>query len=416
MGFDKIIVPSQGKSITVENGKLIVPDNPVIPFIEGDGVGFEIWSAAVRVFDAAVEKAYEGRRKICWMEVYAGEKASSVYGTDSLLPLETLDALKKYRVAVKGPISAQVCGKTNPVNASIIQLLDLYAGVKPVRYFSSLPSPLKKPEDIRITVFKENMEDITTGIEFEVGSGAVQKIGKILEQEGFKNKLLYPDKTAFGIKPVSETGSKRIARAAIRYAIEHKLPSVTIVHKNNPMKLTDGMFTRWSYEVAKDEFSKETISWEDCGGNPPAGFILVKDVSAETFSQQVLSRPTDYSVVVTLNSYGDCITNTLSAMVGGVGIAPGANVNFDSGHGVFEATHCAATKYAGLNKVNPLSLILSGVMMFQYLGWEEAANILTGAIEKVIHQKTVTYDFARLMDGAKEVMCSEFADVLIKNM
>jgi isocitrate dehydrogenase len=415
MGYDKIKIPSGGQAITFENGKLNVPDQPIIAFIEGDGAGFEIRAASAMVFDSAVEKSYNGKKKIAWMEVYASEKSNVVYGPDTWLPEETLQALTEFRVALKGPINTPLSG-VRSINAALRQALDLYTCLRPVRYFKGIPSPVKKPEDVNMTVFRENSEGVIAGIEFEADSPASNKIKKLLDEEGALNKVRFPDAVSFGIKPASKEAAQRLMRAAIRYAIERGLPSVTIVHKANVMLLTEGSFAKWAYEVAREEFPKETISWEDCGGNPPPGFILIKDVVAEVFFHQSLTRPAEYSVIVAMNLNGDYISNVLAAQVGGMGIAPGANINYETGHAIFEATHCAASKYAGLNKVNPLSLILSGVMMFRFIGWPEVADKIENAVEKVIAQKTVTYDFARFMDGAKEITCSEFGDALVKNM
>ena len=416
MEYSKIKIPSQGNAITFENGMLKVPDNPIIPFIEGDGSGVDIWETSVKVLDAAVQKAYHGIRKISWMEVFAGEKSNVLYGPNAWLPEESIDAIREFRVAIKGPMTTQIGGGVRSINVALRQLLDLYVCLRPIRYFKGVPSPVKKPEDVHMTIFRENTEDIYTGIEFEAGSPSALKLKKFLEEEGLLKKVRFPDCSSFGIKPVSKEGTKRLMRAAIRYAIQYKAPSVTIVHKGNIMKYTEGYFVKWAYEVAKEEFAKQVISWEDCGGNPPAGLILIKDVITDAFLQQILTRPSDYSVIATMNLSGDYISDALAAQVGGTGIAPGANINYESGHAIFEATHGTALKYAGLDKVNPSSLILSGVMMFRYLGWNEAADMVEQAVEKTIAQKTVTYDFARFMDGAKEMKCSEFGEALIRNM
>ncbi|MDH4263260.1 MAG: NADP-dependent isocitrate dehydrogenase [Spirochaetia bacterium] len=410
MEYDKVKVPSQAQAIAIKNGQLNVSDHPIILFIEGDGAGLDIWTTTVKVLDAAVEKAYAGKRKIAWTEIYAGEKSNLIYGADTWLPDETLNALREFKVALKGPLN-----NVHSLNETLQQSLDLYTSLKPVKYFLGIPSPVKRPENVSMVVFRENSEGVFAGIEFEADSIASDKIKNILEEEGLLNKVRFPDNVSFGIKPVSKEGSQRLMRAAITYAIKNKLPSITIVHKANTM-LTEDYFVKRAYEVAKDEFSKETISWEDCGGNPPPGLILIKDIDAETFLHLSLTKPEDYSVIVAMNLIGGYISNALNAQVGGIGIAPGANINFETGLAIFEATHCAAPKYAGLNKVNPLSLILSGVMMLRFIEWDEAADNIENAIKKVIAQKTVTYDFARFMDGAKEVTCSEFGELLVKNL
>lgn len=416
MAYEKIKVPSAGEKITIENGKIKVPDQPIIPFIEGDGTGPDIWKASVRVLDAAVEKAYKGKKKIAWCEVYAGEKSNVVYAPNTWLPDETLKAIDEFKVAIKGPMSTPIGGGIRSINVALRQMLDLYVCLRPVMYFNGVPSPVKKPEDINMTIFRENTEDIYAGIEFEPGTDGAKKIAAVLKEMDLIKKVRFPESTAYGIKPVSRDGSRRLVKAAIEYAIANKRKSVTLVHKGNIMKFTEGAFRNWGYELAKEMFPNETISWDECGGNPPAGKILIKDAIADAFLQQILTRPKEYEVIATLNLNGDYISDALAAQVGGIGIAPGANINYDTGAAVFEATHGTAPKYAGLDKVNPSSVILSGEMMLRYMGWTEAADMIIASIEKSISQKIVTYDFARLMEGAKEVKCSEFADQLIKNL
>lgn len=416
MAYEKIKVPSEGQKITISNGELKVPDNPVIPFIEGDGTGPDIWAASVRVLDAAVEKAYSGKKKIVWMEVFAGEKSNVVYGENTWLPEETLKALDEYKVSIKGPMTTPIGGGIRSINVALRQKLDLYTCLRPVKYFEGVPSPVKHPEFIDMTIFRENTEDIYAGIEFEAGSDGANKIKEVLKIMGEIQKVRFPDTSSFGIKPVSEEGSKRLVKAAIKYAIDQKRDSVTLVHKGNIMKFTEGYFAKWGYEAAKEFYPNETISWEECGGNPPAGKILIKDVIADAFLQQILTRPKEYSVIATMNLNGDYISDALAAQVGGIGIAPGANINYETGVAIFEATHGTAPKYAGLDKVNPSSVILSGELMLRYMGWNEAADLLIKAIEKTISNKTVTYDFARLMDGARELKCSEFGTAVIENM
>lgn len=415
--YEKIIVPTNGEKITFENGKLIVPDNPIIPFIEGDGTGPDIWRASQYVFDAAVEKVYGGKRKIAWMEVYAGEKSNDVYGPNTWLPQETLDAINEFRIAIKGPLTTPVGGGIRSINVALRQMLDLYVCLRPVRYFNGVPSPVKHPELVNMVIFRENTEDIYAGIEFENGSNEAKKIAELLKELGVFKKVRFPETASYGIKPISEEGTKRLVRAAIRYAISHNRKSVTLVHKGNIMKFTEGYFRKWGYEVAKEaEFADKVISWDECNGNPPEGKILIKDAIADNFLQQILTRPAEYDVIATMNLNGDYISDALAAQVGGIGIAPGANISYDSGYAVFEATHGTAPKYANLDKVNPSSVILSGCMMFEYLGWNEVAEAIEKAIEKTISNKTVTYDFARLMDGATELKCSEFGKEIVKNL
>jgi isocitrate dehydrogenase len=415
--YEKITVPASGQKITFENGKLNVPDNPIIPFIEGDGTGPDIWRASQYVFDKAVEKVFGGKKKIAWMEVYAGEKSNEFYGPNTWLPQETLDAINEFRIAIKGPLTTPVGGGIRSINVALRQMLDLYVCLRPVRYFDGVPSPVKHPELVDMVIFRENTEDIYAGIEFENGSEGAKKIAQTLEELGVYKKVRFPNSASYGIKPVSEEGTKRLVRAALRYALSHNRKNVTLVHKGNIMKFTEGYFRKWGYEVAKEpEFADKYISWDECNGNVPEGKILIKDAIADNFLQQILTRPAEYDVIATMNLNGDYISDALAAQVGGIGIAPGANISYDSGYAVFEATHGTAPKYANLDKVNPSSVILSGCMMFEFLGWDEVAKTIEKAIEKTIANKTVTYDFARLMDGATELKCSEFAKEIVKNM
>ncbi len=412
----KLTQPKTGQKITVASGKISVPNTPIIPFIEGDGTGPDIWRASQRVFDAAVAKAYGGNRTIAWFEVYAGDKANKVYGAGTWLPEDTLEAVREYIVAIKGPLTTPVGGGIRSINVALRQMLDLYVCLRPVQYFAGVPSPVKHPELIDMVIFRENTEDIYAGIEWKAGTPEAQKIVQWLQKEMGVKKIRFPETSSIGIKPVSKEGTERLVRAAIQYAISNKRKSITLVHKGNIMKFTEGGFRDWGYELAKREFSDKVVSWDDCGGNPPAGKILIKDAIADAFLQQILTRPAEYDVIATLNLNGDYISDALAAQVGGIGIAPGGNINFQNGYAVFEATHGTAPKYAGLDKVNPGSLILSGEMMFRYMGWIEAADFIISALNRTIKSKVVTYDFARLMEGAKEVKCSEFGDALIRNM
>jgi isocitrate dehydrogenase len=412
--YERLTPPAHGEKITMSDGKLNVPDNPIIPFIEGDGTGVDIWPASQLVFDAAVKKAYGGKREIVWFEVYAGEKANKVYEKEIWLPDDTLKAITEYRVGIKGPLTTPVGGGFRSINVALRQLMDLYACVRPVQYFTGVPSPVKKPELVDMVIFRENTEDIYAGIEYKAGSPEVKKVIDFLQKEMKVNKIRFPETSAIGVKPVSEEGSKRLIRAAIRYAIANHRKSVTLVHKGNIMKYTEGGFREWGYELAKEEFGAVEID-----GGPwcklPNG-IVIKDAIADAFLQQILTRPAEYDVIATLNLNGDYISDALAAQVGGIGIAPGANINYETGYAVFEATHGTAPKYAGQDKVNPGSVILSGEMMFRYLGWSEAADLIIKGLNGAIGQKTVTYDFARLMDGAKEVKCSEFAKEVVKHL
>ncbi len=418
MAYQKIVIPESGEKITGGNGKpLQVPDCPVIPFIEGDGIGPDITRAAMTVWNAAVEAAYGGKRKISWMEVYCGEKAVEVYGNDCWLPDETVEAIREYLVAIKGPLTTPVGGGIRSLNVALRQLLDLYVCQRPVRWFEGVPSPVKRPDLTDMVIFRENTEDIYAGVEWPAGSPEVKKLIRFISDElGAGAKIRFPETSGIGIKPVSEEGTHRLVRAAIRYAVENKLPSVTLVHKGNIMKYTEGAFKQWGYELVRSEFSDVAAVAEDCNWQAPAGKVLVKDVIADAFLQQILTRPGEYSVIATMNLNGDYVSDALAACVGGIGIAPGGNINYESGVAVFEATHGTAPKYAGLDKVNPGSLILSGEMMLRYMGWREAADLVIAGMNETIAAGTVTYDFARMMDGAEEVSCSAFGKAVAEKI
>ena len=418
------------EKITIQNGKLNVPDNPVIPFIEGDGTGPDIWRASVRVFDAAVEKAYGGKRKIEWKEVLAGEKAYNKVG--EWLPQETLDTINEYLVAIKGPLTTPVGGGIRSLNVALRQILDLYVCLRPVKYYDGVPSPVKDPTKTDMVIFRENSEDIYAGIEWMTGTPENQKVLDFLINDMGVKKIRFPETTSIGVKPVSREGTERLVRAAINYAIRYNKPSVTLVHKGNIMKFTEGQFKLWGYELAEREFADKTFTWmqydrikDEKGVDAAnaaqdeavkAGKIIVKDVIADAFLQQILTRPAEYSVIATLNLNGDYISDALAATVGGIGIAPGANINYVTGHAIFEATHGTAPKYANQDKVNPGSLILSGVLMFEYMGWEEAGELIVKGLKQAILNKRVTYDFERLMEGATKLKTSEFGDEIIRNM
>jgi isocitrate dehydrogenase len=430
MKLEKFAHPTEGEKIQIDNGTLQVPNNPIIPFIEGDGTGRDIWKASKRVLDAAVEKAYDGSKKIAWYEVFAGQKAFDTYG--EWLPNDTLEAIREYIVAIKGPLTTPIGGGIRSLNVALRQELDLYTCLRPVRYFDGVPSPVKRPELVDMVIFRENTEDIYAGIEYAEGSEEVKKVIQFLQQEMGANKIRFPETSGIGIKPVSSEGSKRLVRAAVQYAIDHNRKSVTLVHKGNIMKFTEGAFKNWGYEVAEEEFADKVFTWaqydiikEKDGTDAAnaaqkaaedAGKIIVKDAIADIALQQVLTRPGEFDVIATLNLNGDYLSDALAAQVGGIGIAPGANINYVTGHAIFEATHGTAPKYADKDVVNPGSVILSGVMLLEHLGWQEAANLIYKGMETSINNKTVTYDFARLMDGATEVKCSEFADQIIKNL
>ena len=413
----QLAVPSGGEKITHESGNLVVPDHPIIPFIEGDGTGPDIWASASRVFDAAVEKAYGGDRKIAWMEVIAGQKAKDATG--DWLPDATVEGFREYLVGIKGPLTTPVGGGIRSLNVALRQILDLYVCLRPVRHFAGVPSPVKQPELVDMVIFRENTEDIYAGIEFEAEDGDTEKFKKLLEENFGERyqKVRFPDTSGFGIKPVSKEGTSRLVRAAIDYALERGRASVTLVHKGNIMKFTEGAFRDWGYEVAQSEYNGTEIDggpWTSIRADCQE--LLVKDVIADAFLQQILTRPAEYDVIATLNLNGDYVSDALAACVGGIGIAPGGNINYESGHAIYEATHGTAPKYAGQDKVNPGSVILSGEMMLRHLGWGEAADLIIKALGAVIESKVVTYDFARLMEGAKEVKCSEFGTALIENM
>ena len=418
--YQRIKVPSDGSKVTLSAKNVLqVPDRPIIPFIEGDGTGPDIWNASVRVLDGAVEKAYGGKKKIAWMEVYAGEKAKAVYGADcpaNFLPQETVDAIREYLVAIKGPLTTPVGEGFRSLNVTLRQVLDLYVCLRPVRYFKGVPSPVKRPELVDMVIFRENTEDIYAGIEWETGKPEAEKIVSFLQKEMGVKSIRFPKTSSIGIKPVSIEGSERLIRAAIRYAIDQKRRNITLVHKGNIQKYTEGAFMRWGYALAKREFGDKVVSWEDCGGKPKAGQILVKDAITDAFLQQILTRPDEFDVIATMNLTGDLISDALAAQVGGIGIAPGGNINYDTGHALFEATHGTAPKYTGQDKVNPGSVILSGEMMLRHMGWNEAADLVISGLERAIGKKTVTYDFERLLPGSKLLKCSEFGSAIVQNM
>lgn len=414
MGYDKVVVPQEGQKITVTSGKLNVPNNPILCFIEGDGIGHDITTASKRMWDAAVEKAYKGQRKIAWMEIYCGEKAANLYD-GNYMPEETVDALRDFKVGIKGPLTTPVGGGFRSLNVTLRQVLDLYSCVRPVRWYRGVPSPLRHPEDVNVVIFRENTEDVYAGIEYEAGSAENKKLARFLREELGAN---FFEDAGLGIKPISAFGSKRLVRAAIQYAVDHKRKSVTLVHKGNIQKFTEGAFQKWGYEVAAQEFPNETISWAEVeknhGGKVPAGKILIQDTIADIMFQKMLLRPSENDVIATPNLNGDYLSDAIAAEVGGVGIAPGANIGDEVA--LFEATHGTAPKYTNLDKVNPGSLLFSGVMMLEHIGWQEAADLITSAYEKTLDQKIVTYDFARQMDGATEVKTSEFGTAVIRNM
>ncbi|WP_318493043.1 NADP-dependent isocitrate dehydrogenase [Photobacterium leiognathi] len=414
----KVVVPVAGQKITLDSdGKLVVPNTPIIPYIEGDGIGVDVSPAMINVVDAAVNKAYAGDRKIEWMEIYTGEKSTQVYGEDAWLPQETLDFIREYKVAIKGPLTTPVGGGIRSLNVALRQELDLYVCARPVRYFEGVPSPLKQPELTDMVIYRENSEDIYAGVEFQAGTAEADKVIKFLQEEMGATKIRFPQQCGVGIKPVSEEGTKRLVRAALQYTIDNDRDSLTLVHKGNIMKFTEGAFKDWGYEVALQEFGAELLD----GGpwmtlkNPNTGKeIVIKDCIADAFLQQILLRPAEYDVIATMNLNGDYVSDALAAQVGGIGIAPGANIG--DGIALFEATHGTAPKYAGQDKVNPGSLILSAEMMLRHLGWTEAADLIISSMEAAIRNKTVTYDFERLMDGATLRKCSEFADDMIEQM
>ncbi|AMV36929.1 NADP-dependent isocitrate dehydrogenase [Planctomyces sp. SH-PL62] len=432
MASPKAEAPAGGEKITIKDGKLTVPDFPIIPFIEGDGTGPDIWRASVRVFDAAVQKAYGGKKQIKWMEVYAGGKAHSLF--NNWLPDETVDAFRDYLVGIKGPLTTPIGGGIRSLNVALRQMLDLYVCLRPVRWFKGVPSPVKHPEKVDMVIFRENTEDVYAGIEFEAGTEDAKKLISFIKDNfpAAYKKIRFPETSGVGVKPISSEGSERLIRSAIEYALANGRKSVTLVHKGNIMKFTEGAFRNYGYALAEREFADQTYTWDrwehtkaakgEAAANAEqkaafdSGKVLIKDAIADITLQQILTRPTDFEVIATMNLNGDYLSDALAAQVGGIGIAPGGNINYLTGHAVFEATHGTAPKYADLDQVNPGSVILSGEMMFRYMGWTEAADLIIKGMDGAIDQKTVTYDFARLMDGAKQVKCSEFATAVISKM
>jgi isocitrate dehydrogenase len=415
MAYKTIKVPSEGdKIIQGKDGVPQVSNQPIIPFIEGDGTGRDIWKASQYVFDNAVKKVYGGKRKISWMEVFAGEKAYTQFNT--WLPDDTVEAFREYLIGIKGPLTTPVGGGIRSLNVALRQLLDLYVCLRPVRYFDGVPSPVKHPEKVDMVIFRENTEDIYAGIEWQAETPEAKKIIKFLLDEMKVKTIRFPETSGIGIKPVSREGSERLIRAALDYAIKHKRKSVNMVHKGNIMKYTEGAFRDWGYELVKREYKGRAIGWDDCGGKPPAGQLLVKDSIADITLQQVLTRPDEFDVIATMNLNGDYLSDALAAQVGGIGIAPGANINYITGHAIFEATHGTAPKYADQDKVNPGSVILSGILMFEHMGWQEVADAIALGMSKTIAKKEVTYDFERLMDGAKLLKCSEFGKAIVDNI
>ena len=411
------VKPPKGEKVSIQNGVLKVPDNPILPFIEGDGTGPDIWRASVRIFDAAVEKAYKGKKKVSWFEVYAGQTAFDKF--QNWLPDDTVEAYKEYLVGIKGPLTTPVGGGIRSLNVALRQLLDLYVCLRPVRYFNGVPSPVKNPEKVDMVIFRENTEDIYAGIEWQAGTPEAKKIIDFLQKEMGVKKIRFPQTSGIGIKPVSSEGTERLVRAAMEYAITHKRKSVNFVHKGNIMKFTEGAFRDWGYALAKKEYGAVEIDggpWCKIPEGKRGAGLVIKDSIADITLQQTITRADEFDVIATLNLNGDYLSDALAAQVGGIGIAPGGNINYVTGHAIFEATHGTAPKYANLDKVNPGSVVLSGVMMFEYMGWQEAADMIVKALDKTIGQKVVTYDFARLTQGAKEVKCSEFATAVIGNM
>ena len=432
--MNKVIDAPQGEKITMDGNNLNVPNKPIIPFIEGDGTGPDIWNASKIVLDAAVKKAYNGEREISWLEVYAGDKSNDVYGENTWLPEETLEKIEEYKIAIKGPLTTPIGGGIRSINVALRQKLDLYVCLRPVKWFQNVPSPVKNPEDVDMVIFRENTEDIYAGIEFLEGTDDAHKMLNFLKTE-FPDKyakLRFPNSVGMGIKPISQEGTSRLVRASIKYAIDNNRKSVTLVHKGNIMKFTEGAFKNWGYDIAENEFRDLVYTWRDYDltvenkGQSEAdkeydeamksGKIIIKDVIAYAFLQQILTRPKEYDVIATMNLNGDYVSDALAAQIGGIGIAPGANINYDTGVAIFEATHGTAPKYANQDKVNPSSVILSGEMMLRYLGWTEAADLILEAINKALEKKQVTYDFHRLMEGASLLKCSEFGQELVDNM
>ena len=417
MTYKKIKIPKKGEKISYKKGVLTVPDNPIIPFIEGDGIGVDITPPMINVVNQAVKIAYSGERKIEWMEVYCGEKATQVYDKDTWLPDETIEALKEYVVSIKGPLTTPVGGGIRSLNVSLRQLLDLYVCLRPIRYFDGVPSPVKRPQDVDMVIFRENSEDIYCGVEFEGNSKEAKKLVKTLKNDFEVSKIRFEENVGIGVKPISQAGTTRLVKKAIDYAIANNRTSVTLVHKGNIMKFTEGAFRDWGYEVAKNDYGGVEIDegpWQEITNSKNGKKIIIKDVICDAFLQQILLRPTEYDVIATMNLNGDYISDALAAMVGGIGIAPGANISDD--YAVFEATHGTAPKYAGKNQVNPGSIILSAEMMLRHMGWVEAADILMESMDRTISAKKVTYDFHRMMDNAEKVTSSGFADEMIKRM
>jgi isocitrate dehydrogenase len=415
MAFKTIQVPANGEKIKLKSDHTLdVPDRPILPFIEGDGTGPDIWRASQYVFDGAIRKTYGGKREIAWMEVYAGEKAYQKF--NNWLPDETVEAFREYLIGIKGPLTTPVGGGIRSLNVALRQLLDLYVCLRPVRYFKGVPSPVKNPEKVDMVIFRENTEDIYAGVEWQAQTPEAQKVIKFLREEMGVKQIRFPETSGIGIKPVSRQGSERLVRAALDYALAHKRKSVNFVHKGNIMKFTEGAFRDWGYELVRREYKGRAVGWDDCGGKPPAGQLLVKDSIADITLQQILTRADEFDVIATTNLNGDYLSDALAAQVGGIGIAPGANINYVTGHGIFEATHGTAPKYANQDKVNPGSVILSGVLMLEHMGWQEAADAIVRGMETTISNKTVTYDFERLTTGAKLLKCSEFGKAIVENI
>ena len=429
-----VIDTPSGEKILMSNNTLTVPDRPIIPFIEGDGIGPDIWKASQMVLDAAVKKAYNGDKKIEWLEVYAGDKSNDMYGPNTWLPNETLEIIEKYKIAIKGPLTTPIGGGIRSINVALRQKLDLYVCLRPVKWFNNVPSPVKNPKDVDMIIFRENTEDIYAGIEFKEGTDEAEKILNFLKKEfpDKYSKLRFPNTVGLGLKPISKEGTFRLVRASIKYAIDNNRKSVTLVHKGNIMKFTEGAFKQWGYELAETEFRDKVYTWKDYDNTVESsgvdvanreydsavesGKIIIKDVIADAFLQQILTRPNEYDVIATMNLNGDYVSDALAAQIGGIGIAPGANINYDTGIAIFEATHGTAPKYAGQDKVNPSSVILSGEMMLRYLGWTAAADLILSAMNLALDKKQVTYDFHRLMEGATKLKCSEFGQALVDNM
>lgn len=416
MSYRKIQIPAGDRIVADASGRLQVPDRPIIGFIEGDGIGPDITRASMLIWNRAVEKAYGGKRSIAWMELFAGEKANAVYGEPIWLPDETVDAIREYLIAIKGPLTTPIGGGIRSLNVALRQQLDLYVCLRPVRYFKGVPSPVKAPEKTDMVVFRENTEDIYAGIEWNAGTPEVKKVIDFLQKEMGVRKIRFPESSSIGVKPVSIEGSERLIRAAIEYALKNHRRNVTLVHKGNIMKFTEGGFKNWGYDLVRREFADVAVAAPDCNGVAPEGKLLVKDCICDAFLQQILTRPDEYDVIATMNLNGDYVSDALAACVGGIGIAPGANINYTTGHALFEATHGTAPKYANQDKVNPSSLALSGEMLLRHIGWTEAADLINRGIERAISDKVVTYDFARMMENATEVSCSGFARAVVDRM